>query len=82
MVLSTRPGRAVVLDMLRLCHYGLSPFAENNNLTNMIAGKQKVGEAIMEMMNAVNHAAFFQMMKEAKEDEEYDNRDDTDTAAA
>ncbi len=71
-VLSTPAGRAVVYDLLKVCHFGLSPFSGDNNMTNMIAGKQKVGEEIMSMINSASPASYHLMTKEAQELENYD----------
>ena len=72
-VLHDRRGRAVIRDLLRVSHYGVSAFSgKDNDTTNMISGKQKVGEEIMSLMNAVNPEAFFIMTKEAREDEAHD----------
>lgn len=67
-VLGTRAGRAVVMDILRMCHYGMSAFAGDAEVTTMITGKQKVAEGVTAMMNEVDPDAFITMLKEAKED--------------
>lgn len=71
-MLETRYGRRVVYDLLGICHYGMSAFAERNSTTNFVAGKQKVGEYIANMINLVAPDAFHLMLKEAKEDRDYD----------
>ena len=66
--LGTRHGRAVVMDILRMCQYGMSAFTGEDGLTNMISGKHKVAEGVTAMMNEVNPDAFISMLIEAKED--------------
>lgn len=76
-ILSHRSGRRVVFDLLGVCHFGLSAFAGETNATMFIAGKQKVGEHIMDMLNLVSPEAYQLMIKEAKEDSENDRASNT-----
>lgn len=73
-LLDYREGRRVIYDLLNVCHYGLSPFTGNNDMTNMIAGKQKIGEYIMEMVNSLSPESYHLMLKEAQEDRSDDNK--------
>lgn len=67
-VLSTRLGRRFVYDLLGICHFGKSPFTGQDNLTNCLAGKQLVGEWVMDLLTENYVEAYNLMIKEAKED--------------
>lgn len=71
-MLSTREGRRVMWDLLGITHYGLSSFTGDNNHSNFIAGKQKVGEYLGQMINIIEPDLWSVLTKEAREDEEYD----------
>lgn len=71
-MLESRAGRAVIFDLFGICHFGMSPFAGDTNTTMMIAGKQKVGEYLKDMINKVFPDSYQLMIQEAKEDEDYD----------
>lgn len=67
-VLSSRAGRRVVHDLLSVCHFGMSSYAGDANTTMFVAGKQKVGEEIMNMINLSDPDAFFKMTKEYQDE--------------
>ena len=73
-MLRSREGRRVIYDILGICHFGKSAFAGENAITNFVAGKQKVGEHVMDMMNGVYPESYALMLKELNEDEEYDKQ--------
>lgn len=67
-LLKDQRGRHAICDLLKVCHYGVSAFSGKDiDTTNMICGKQKVGEEIMKLTNAADPNAFFKMMQEERE---------------
>ena len=74
-VLSFRAGRRFIYDLLGVCHFGRSPFSgEAVHTTNALAGKQLVGEWVMDLLTNAYPEAYSLMLKEAKEDNDHDNR--------
>lgn len=80
-VLGTRSGRRMIYALLGVCHFGRSAFGGTNEITNHLTGKQAVGEYVIGLLNLTNPEAFSLMVKEAKEDEEHDRRNDERTRA-
>lgn len=72
-ILSHRNGRRVIHDLLQICQYGLSPFEGDTNMCVFTSGKQKVAEYVMGMVSLTDPHAYFLMIKEAKEDKDYDD---------
>lgn len=81
-VLSFRNGRRFVYDLLGVCHFGRSPFSgEHIHTTVALAGKQLVGEWVMDLLITTYPEAYGLMLKEAKEDFDHD-RSRKDSAVA
>lgn len=80
-VLGSREGRRMIFDLLGVCHFGVSAFTGDNATTNFLAGKQKVGEYVMDMINSVAPNHYHLMTKEAREDQDYD-REQSERRAA
>jgi hypothetical protein len=78
-LLQSRAGRVVLRDLLIRCKFGMSAFAADSDTTMHITGRQAIGEEVMAFVNEVAPEAYYLMLKESKEDNDYD-RTRTDTS--
>ena len=74
-ILSYRHGRKFFYELIGVCHFGRSSFCgEATNTSQALAGKQQVGEWAMDLLNRVHPEAYALMIKEARENTQYDDR--------